>query len=202
MASGVNRVYAFIGRDEFTFANWAAAVRKGNTFVTTGPLLFFSAEGRSPGEEIVMDRKGGTVEVSAKVQSFVPVHLLEVVFNGHAVASREEPAGARALTLAAKVQVSGPGWLAARCSSRLGPVTNWKFKIAAHTSPAYLRVPGEEAFSLPAATYFLELIEGAQTYLETLAVRPDEERFAKIRKTFADARAVLHRRMHEHGIPH
>jgi len=202
MPSGANRVYAYIGQKEFNFANWAAGVRAGNTFVTTGPLLLFHADGHPPGEEIILGAGGGTVEVSASAQCFVPFHRMEVVFNGRVVASREEAGGVRAMHLAEKITVSGPGWLAARCSSRLGPTTNWEYKIAAHTSPVYVQVPGQDLFSAPAATYFLELIEGAQTYVETLAVRPDPERFRKIRRIFTDARAELHRRMHQHGIPH
>src|SRR5207247_5481860 len=39
MPVGAKRTYAYLGQEEFTFDNWAAAVRKGNTFMTTGPLL-------------------------------------------------------------------------------------------------------------------------------------------------------------------
>ena len=41
-AVGANRVYAHLGDAEFNFGNWAKAVRSGNTFMTTGPLLLFS----------------------------------------------------------------------------------------------------------------------------------------------------------------
>ena len=51
-------------------------------------------------------------------------------------------------------------------------------------------------------TYMLTLIEGAQTWVEQLATRPDPERFAHVLKTFADAREALHRRLHQHGIKH
>lgn len=37
MAVGPNRVYAFLDQQEFNFDNWASVVRKGNTFVTSGP---------------------------------------------------------------------------------------------------------------------------------------------------------------------
>jgi hypothetical protein len=66
----------------------------------------------------------------------------------------------------------------------------------------YVQVPGKELFSPEAATYFLKLIEGSQLYVETLATRPDAETLARIRKVYTDARAALHRRMHQHGIPH
>jgi hypothetical protein len=65
-----------------------------------------------------------------------------------------------------------------------------------------VQVPGRELFSPEAATYFLQLIDGAQLYVDTLATRPEAEDLARIRKVYADARAELHRRMHQHGAPH
>ncbi len=202
MPAGTNRVYAYLGEDEFTFPNFAKAVKSGNTFATSGPLLMFRADGRVPGAQIMMGAGGGTIEVVADAQCFVPIHRLEVILNGKVVASREELAGARAIHLAENVRVQGPGWLAARCSSRSGPTTNWYFKIAAHTSPVYVDVPGRELFSPEAAAYFLNLIDGCQSYVETLGPRPDAEAYARIRKVYTDARDALHRRMHQHGVAH
>jgi hypothetical protein len=116
MPVGANRTYAYLGAEEWSFASWAKAVRKGNTFMTTGPLVLFEVDGRVPGDEIVLGGNGGTLEVQAQAESFVPFHRLEVVLNGRVVASREDKAGTRAMTLREKVQASGPGWLAARCA--------------------------------------------------------------------------------------
>ncbi|TMB53814.1 MAG: hypothetical protein E6J47_08995 [Chloroflexi bacterium] len=202
MAVGANRTYAYLGQAEFNFANWAEAVRKGNTFMTTGPLVLFQADGHPPGDEITLGAGGGTVEARVEAKSFVPFHRLEVVLNGKVVASREDAAGTREMILAEKVRVPGPGWLAARCASKLGPTTAWSLGIQAHTSPVYLRVPGQELFSAPAVAYMLTLIEGAETWAEGLATRPDAESLARVRKVFAEARERLHRRLHEHGIAH
>jgi len=202
IAAGANRVYAYLGQEEFNYPNFARAVRAGNTFATSGPLLMFQADGRPPGAEIALGAGGGTIEVSADAQCFVPIHRLEVVFNGRVVAARNEPSGARMIRLTEKIKVDGPGWLAARCSSQSGPTSSWRFKIAAHTSPVYVQVPGRELFSPEAATYFLQLIDGAQMYVDTLATRPDPEAYGRIRKVYTDARAALHRRMHQHGVPH
>ena len=202
MPVGANRTYAHLGKEEFNFDNWAQAVRTGNTFMTTGPLLLFSADGHMPGSEIVLGAGGGTVEVQVEARSGLPFHRVEVVLNGRVVAAKEESAGTRELTLRDKVQVAGPAWLAARCASRLGPTTSWGLGIQAHTSPVYVRVPGQELFSAPAVAYMLTLIEGAQTWVENFATRPDPERFERVRKTLTDAREHLHRRLHEHGITH
>ena len=202
MPLGTNRAYANIGKEEFSFANWAKAVRSGNTFVTSGPLLLFQADGRKPGQEITLHTGGGSVEVRASAQSFVPFHRLEIVFNGRVVASRDEAEGTREMTFTEKIRLPGPGWLAARCSSQLGPITSWEFMVQAHTSPVYLVVPGQELFSPQTAAYMLALIDGSQAFVENLATRPDPQRFAAVHKFFEDARALLHRRLHEHSLPH
>jgi hypothetical protein len=202
MPAGTNRAYAYVGQEEFTFPSWAKAVRSGKTFVTSGPLLLFQAEGHAPGDEIILSAGGGTVEVQASARSFVPFHRLEIVLNGRVVASREELMETREMTLKEKIRAPGPGWLAARCSSRLGPVTRWEFKVQAHTSPVYLVVPGQELFSPQAAAYMLTLIEGSETWVNNLATPSDAEEMERIRQTYREARQRLHRKMHEHGVAH
>ncbi len=166
MPVGANRTYAQLGREPVSQLNWARAVRSGNTFMTAGPLLLFEADGRVPGQEINLGQGGGSIEVMAKAQSTVPVHKVEIVWNGRVVASREHNQGTRELTLRESIRLSGPGWLAARCSSNLRP--NWTMKLLAHTSPVYIQVPGQEVFSETAAAYLLTQIEAGRTWVETL----------------------------------
>jgi len=192
-AVGSVRTYAYLGQAEFGFPSWATAVRAGNTFTTTGPLLFLQADGHLPGSDITMPAGGGSVEVRVQAKSVVPLHRVEVVFNGRVVASREEARGARELTLQEKVRLPGPGWLAARCGSSHG--------ISAHTSAVYVRVPGEEAFSMPAAAYMLTLIEGMQIWVEDLVTRPDPATLEHIRAVLKEAHARLHSRMQAHTHP-
>jgi hypothetical protein len=199
IAAGTYRAYAYLGQDEFNFPNWAKAVRRGNTFMSSGPLLFFQVDGRPPGDEIKIGPGGGKVEARAEVRSTIPIHRLEIVMNGKIVASREDKAGVREMALHESISVAGPGWLAARCASR---IVSAGARVAAHTSPVYLAAPGQDLFSAPVAGYMLTLIDGAETWVKTLATRPDAQRFARTLKVFTDARERLHRRMHEHGIPH
>jgi len=202
MPAGANRTYASLGGEEFNFKNWVKAVRKGNTFATTGPLLLFQVEGHAPGDEITLGAGGGSLEVRAEGRSFVPFHRLEVVFNGQVVAAREEEAGTRQMVLQEKVQVPGPGWLAARCASRLGPTTAWNFAIAAHTSAVYVVVPGQELFSAAGSGYLLALVEGATAWVENLATRPGKDEYDRVRKILSDAQERLHQRLHSNAPPH
>ncbi len=197
MALGMIRTYAYIGQTEFTFANWARAVRGGNTFSTLGPLLLFEVDGHPPGADIRMRAGGGTVEVRAEVMNREPVRRVEVIWNGHVVASLAAPQGSGRVVLQEKINVDGPGWLAARCLSVREPPA-----VIAHTSPVYVQVPGRDLFSGPAAIYMLTLIEGAESWAKQLATRPDAERFARVLDTFTTARERVHQRLHAHGIAH
>jgi hypothetical protein len=58
---GGNRTYARLGGEPVNPANWARAVCNGNTFMTTGPLLLFEADGRAPGREIRWGQGGGSI---------------------------------------------------------------------------------------------------------------------------------------------
>jgi hypothetical protein len=199
MAAGAMRGYVSLGQDEFTFANWAKAVRRGNTFITSGPLLLFKADGHAAGEEISLGAGGGTIEVKADAQSSIPIHRIEIVWNGKVVATHEESSGSHAMRVQERIRVDGPGWLAARCSSR---VPYAECRIAAHTSPVYVTAPGEDLFSAPAAGYILTLIDGAELWARNLATRTDPATLSRVLSVFTSARETLHRRMHDHGIPH
>ena len=131
----------------------------------------------------------------------MPFHRVDVVLNGKVVASREATAGTREMTWREKVQVPGPGWLAARCVSRQEPIP-WGLLVAAHTSPVYVRVPGQELFSPASAAYFLKLIDGSQAWTENVATRADAPRREAIRKMFNDARDEWHKKMHSAGVAH
>ena len=194
--AGAYRCYAHLGADPFSFANWAKAVRTGNTFMSSGPLLLFEADGHVPGHEIRLTRSGASIEIRAEARSSVPIHRLEIVRNGRVVASREEKGGASEILLRETIPADGPGWIAARCASRLETPG---FRVAAHTSPVYLTAAGSELFSAPVAAYMLTLIDGAEAWVEQLATRPDTERFQRVLQVFKEARARVHARMHQHA---
>jgi hypothetical protein len=168
--------------------------------MTSGPLLLFHVDGKSPGAEISLGAGGGSLEVEARARSYVPFHRLEVIMNGRVVASREQTQGSQDLTLKETIRVPGPGWLAARCASRVEPMGS--LRVAAHTSPVYVGVRGEDLFSPPVAAYLLTLIEGSEAWVQNLATRPDPQRLASVLQVFSEARERLHRRLHAHGIKH
>jgi hypothetical protein len=199
MPVGGVRTYAHLKDDEFTFANWARAVRAGRTFTTSGPLIGLAVEGRAPGGEIRLPSGGGTLEAEAWAQSVQPFHELQIVVNGQIVSRQTTEEGALETRLRSKVRLEGSAWIAARCVSRLKVWHVWPIHIAAHTSPVYVRCGEEELFSPSEATYMLTLIDGGLTWLDTLSVPASPERHARIRGVFEEARASLSQRLVRHS---
>jgi len=201
---GWTRTYARLDtRRPFTYENWARAVRAGRTFSSTGPLIDIRVDGRSIGDAVRLPSTGGTVEVEARAESFLPLGRLELVRNGRVVADTRSKRGARLLRLAARVPVSGSGWIAARCT---GYPRHPGSYVAAHTSPVYLKCGRSRAFDGPAAEHMLALVEGGIEYLNTLATNFDESSRRRMVKLFKEAQRELKGRLlveaghtHHHG---
>ena len=215
---GLYRTYVNIPDDqEFNYDNWCRNVAKGRTFLSGGPIIGFSVEGKQIGDTV--DLSGpGTVEVEAWAEGTLPVHRLEIVQDGRVVASTEESGGTRKLTLKASVKVNGHSWLAARCG---GPGyydmvpyhDQWQRGRFAHTSPIYIAVGGEwTMFDEAVARDMLTLIEGSMVYIGESAPldapgtvthhHGEDNHLAYLQRPFLEARDAVHRRMDALGIPH
>ena len=168
---GAIRTYARLesGR-ELSFEAWADAVRAGRTFVSSGPFVALTVEGREPGDVVFLGTDGGTVEVKATASAALPViEGLELVHDGAVVASTNAPAGADHLDLTERVSVTRGGWLAARVTSSRLIQSAFATAMGAHTSPVYLEVPGRPPFDAADAAVIGTIIDGARTWVESIA---------------------------------
>src|SRR5439155_8277371 len=80
---GYNRVYVQV-EGELTWAKWWAGLKAGRCFVTNGPLLLATADGKPPGHVFKTEGKVG-VKLDLSLQSLDSVPALEVVRNGEVV---------------------------------------------------------------------------------------------------------------------
>ena len=115
---GAVRTYTHLLTDEaLTFDAWAAAVRAGRTFVTSGPILELTVDGREPGEVIQLSSPGH-LEVVARARASQPViGGVELVVGGRVVARVEAATAATELTLHETIVVEAGTWIAARTRS-------------------------------------------------------------------------------------
>ena len=193
------RTYAQLGEREFTYENWMAAVKLGNTFVTVGPLLELEVEGLAPGSRLDLPAGGGKLDVSWRVESAgMPIEKVEVVVGGFAVEAQSVD-GALSATGSCSVSVRESTWIALRVRGSHGGRAG---EIAAHSSCVQARVAGARPFKREDAIAVLEQIEGAIAYVDTLAPRPAARRYKQIRAAIEAAHTRLHQLMHRQGIYH
>ena len=198
-AVGAVRTYARIDPEhEFTYQNWMNAIRLGNTFVTYGPLLEFSVDGKDPGRKISMSAGGGTVGVSWKVASVtVPISKVELIVNGEIRESKTVSSeGAEGSW---SVRLGKSSWLALLVR---GHYRDKPEIIAAHSSPVMIEVEGSPFIAAADAVTILEQIEGALAYLDTVGTRAETRAYKRMRLVLVMAHRGLHNRMHEAGCYH
>ena len=150
-ANGVHPVPAGFGRvyvhlpDGFEFGAWKQGLQRGNSFVTTGPMLMVSANGKPSGQTIEMESTASRpIQLHAEVVSETPVSFGEVVVNGeptHLLRARsvKTPTGAYRVIVDQPIEVERSGWFAVRFfEDRPGGRVRF-----AHTAPWFVRVDGQ-----------------------------------------------------------
>jgi hypothetical protein len=199
IAVGTVRTYARIGPHEpFTYDRWMDAVRRGETFVTYGPLLEFAVDGRPMGGRINMSPNGGTVDMTWQVASVtIPMSRVDLIVNGEIreslAVSPDQGAGHWS------VKVDQSSWLALLVR---GHYADKPEIIAAHSSPVMISVEGSPMLAAADAVTILEQIEGALAYLDTVGTRAEDVAYKRMRMVLTSAHRSLHNRMHQQGYYH
>jgi hypothetical protein len=199
-AVGTVRTYAKV-EGEFSYNSWKEAVKKGETFVTYGPLVSLEIEGSGPGASLKLPRGGGTMAVLWEVASCtVPVTSVDLVINGRIreTDSLKDPIAGQ-VSGAWDVQIQESCWVALLVRG------GYKGKpeiIAAHTSAVYITVENSQLYVEEDALSILEQIEGALAYVETTATRADGKRMKEMLLVLKSAHRRLHNQMHQMGYFH
>ncbi len=154
---GRERFYTKV-QGPFTFKNWLEGVRRGQTFVTNGPILEFQVNGKGMGEEVVLGQPG-PAQLEGRVR-FDPasddVEHLEVIENGHILRSFPRAAGASEIRFKFEHNVQEASWLAVRAFGNKvdepSPVEGripggrvhgtFRPNSEAHSAPVYITVKG------------------------------------------------------------
>jgi hypothetical protein len=193
------RTYAHLGEREFTYESWMEAVRAGNTFVTVGPLIELAVNGQPPGSRIEFPVSGGTVDVAWTVASVnVPIAQVELIVGGQ-VAEQIDMGNALETTGSASVWVDRSTWIALRVR---GSYRGREGDIAAHSSTVQVIAGDTPLFVEADGLAVLEQIEGAIAYVDTIAPRPEAQRYKRLRATLESAHNRMHQRLHQQGVFH
>jgi hypothetical protein len=170
---GNARFYSFL-KKPFSYAAWKEAVKSGHTFVSSGPMIRFTVNGKLPGDTLHI-RKGERISISAQAyghKTQVPLDRLEVVVHGKVIAKASSKAGQPSVNLAIDTVMKATEgfWVAARAYAGPGQ--------AAHTTPVYVSVAKSGFHNNATLSGYLDLAEQYLKELEsTLQNRNDDPQY-------------------------
>ncbi len=184
---GNARFYAYAG-GSLTFERYMAALKAGHTFVSTGPMLLLTVNGKMPGDTVDVPR-GSRVKVSAEAFAAGGLRSNELIAHSKVLARTEGKDSAH-LTVEFELPADHGIWIAAKCEGGVGQV--------AHTTPVYVTVGGggfenRETLSrnLGVAAGYLREVEGELANPGTQLDRQASRHKAQLERQIAEARGVL-----------
>jgi hypothetical protein len=113
---GETRMYVRVG-DDLSFQSWKRAVRRGEVFITSGPLIDFRVNRAGPGSTIKLPPGGGDVHVVVELAGPRPLDALEVVNNGKVFqtkVTKRYDGKVHRWRIDQRLPIDGSCWLAAR----------------------------------------------------------------------------------------
>jgi len=166
------RVYAFLGSKPFTVENWTDALRRGESFLTRGPMIFLQIDGAGPGARLNYTALPRTVHVTASALGPGGSEPLEIVVNGQVVASGAE--------ISKDITLQDSAWIAARTE-------------AAHTNPVYVTLQGRPRTNPKDARDFVGVTDRLLAWVEHKALFDSPEQKQSVINVLREGRAVFSR---------
>jgi hypothetical protein len=157
---GYNRIYAYLP-EGFSVDSFYRAMRAGRSFVTNGPVLSFTVNGKTVGDTVAV-QPGRPLSVRVEAQAREPIERVEVIANGRAVAD------STGQILESEVEPANYTWLAARCTLKTAATVR-----LAHTSPIFLTNRKQPWDAAEDKAYFLKWIDDLVAQTEADSKRFD-----------------------------
>ena len=177
---GEVRTYAYLGAG-FSPERWFAALRRGRTFVTDGPMLSLKVNDGIPGDRVPA-RAGGKVHIKARAWAPPEIgspSLLEIVAQGQVVRTAEsKEATGHELMIDMDFPVQSSQWIAARVRTHNGGL--------AHTSPVYVMLANQPVVD---RARLASLVNNRVAVLDYIEQRLHDPKYAS---TYAEGEVQAH----------
>ena len=181
-----NRVYSYTD-SPFDYGPWTDALKNGRSFITNGPALFLSVDGKGPGSRIEAS-PGDRLSALVTWESHYPISRAELLFNGKLVAAEAFQEGSRGGRLEADIIAGADGWAAARLSSDTRD--SFYQPVFAHTSPVYIETGRDSQEKREAAVWFDGAIDESLQWVRTKGRFYNDSQRKEIEDLFREGQQV------------
>lgn len=208
-----SRVYVRMD-DELTPKNWLAALAKGKSYITNGPLLEFKVVDISDSEttraeigETTDFNKPDRIRVIGKAVGRVDFKRIELILNGKVLLTKDtKPVGNHfEAKLETNIVSGGSFWIALRTPppsvsndkdlQRKTPLNELGRELFAHTSPIYVNVDGKSVFDRKLAQELLAEIQANRKMISERGKFEDEQAMARVLDVYDAGIASLQKRI-------
>jgi hypothetical protein len=188
---GSVRTYVYTGARGLDMEAWFEGLRNGHAFVTTGPLVELTVNGRIPGEEVELASGGGSVDVEAHVRSITPLEKVLLMFNGRVLEEFPLSGERKGFDLAKSYPVQESGWFHLRAEGKAGE----RFPLDAEyaqgfTNPIWVHLDGKPVRSAAAAEYSVKWIDKLRAMAEAWPGWRSEKEKQHVFAQFEEAKKI------------
>lgn len=180
---GGMRTYAFVQSDQApTYSAWIESIRSGKTFVTNGPLLQWTLDGK-PAIGPLRPASGQVLRVHAEATSLASYDKIQIMWNGEPIASSASH------SVDCEFAPQESGWIAARClgGERAGWTTSGD--VFAHTSALEVRLDDRPFLGRESA------VRRLRADIDKLSKWANRESLARLISVLEEARTVLAKKL-------
>ena len=191
---GSMRTYVRTPDGTLTMDGWFRGLRDGHSFVSSGPLIEFTAGGRGPGEELDLDSPA-EVRLLGRAWGVVPMERAELVVDGQVVRTWPFTGDRTSLTIDERIEITASGWVQLRVEGVRED--RWPLDTSypqAFTNPVWVTVAGRPIRSAAAAHYAVRWIDKLQALAEEWPGWRSEREREHVFAQFEEAREVYRSR--------
>ena len=167
---GVERTYVKVNGD-FTADSWFEGFREGRVYVSNGPLLEFTVNGREIGEALRVER-GARLDILAEARlnpDIDALERLELIVLGD-VAAQQLARGQDRVALQTELTADRSMWVAVRA---LGARQEPRNMTVAHSAPIYILVDDQPTWKADAVPELVAYQRGQLNDLLTVPIEPN-----------------------------
>lgn len=163
------RAYVYLGNETFNVDNWLDGLKQGRSFITKGPMLFFTVDGLKPGNEISINDSTASVRVEASALNPKGMQPVEIVVNGEVVATGNG--------VAQSITLNDSAWISARTEG-------------AHTNPVFINFKNRPRGYAEETTEFISVINRLEEWVQTKALFESDEQKETVLDLLEEGRSV------------